>query len=362
MSQRKTRILVVDDSAFIRKALEMMLKEEPSFEVVGMAKNGREGVEMAKKYNPDVITMDVEMPVMDGLTALKHIMEANPKPVIMISSLTEEGADTTIKALELGAVDFIPKKFNYSSAEIVKIKEELFTKIKNLHGVNVDVKNSSNEPAPSRLEEKIREKEYAITATEIDKEKLKYDIIVIASSTGGPMALQKIILKLPENLPVPIVIAQHMPPLFTRSLARRLKDLSKLDVMEAEEHMVPEAGKVYLARGGQHLILKKKNSLVGFKYVKDKEGYLYKPSGDLLFDSAAEIYGERAIGVILTGMGKDGAQGLKTLHDKGAYTIAESENSCVIFGMPRAAIELGAVKSTLEVSKIADKLMLLLHS
>ena len=254
----KIKVLIVDDSAFIRKVLEMMINEDPECTVIGLAKNGKEGVEKAAELNPDVITLDVEMPVMNGLEALTNIMKNNPKPVIMISSLTEEGAEITIKALEIGAVDFIPKKIDLSSTEIIKIKAFLLTKIKDI------AKNSQQTKVEG--EEKISQVDSIIKKIGTLKEQTKfeaikhatykkgtqnYKILGIGSSTGGPMALQNVIPLLPDNFPLPIVIAQHMPPLFTKSLAKRLNELSNITVVEMKDKATLEAGVAYIGQGGK---------------------------------------------------------------------------------------------------------------
>lgn len=351
------KVLIVDDSAFIRKALEMMLKDDPRFQVVGTAKNGLEGVELCKKVRPDVVTMDVEMPVMDGLAALKKIMEVHPTPVIMISTLTLEGAEVTIKALELGAVDFIPKNINSSSAEIVKIKNELYQKLLSASQVDFSRYQKSQAAASTHFAEslKLREKQLALDAA-------RYKIIAIASSTGGPKTLQSILQKMPPNLPVPIVIAQHMPPMFTNSFAKRLDDILPFSVLEADHNMEIEPGKVYIGKGGYHLKLIRLMNRTVIKLIENSPGHLYKPSGDLLFESVAEIYRSNAIGVILTGMGDDGAKGLLKLKQAGAYTIAQDESTSLIYGMPKVAAELGAAKSVLPDYRIPDKLSLLLAS
>jgi two-component system chemotaxis response regulator CheB len=359
--KRQIKVLIVDDSAFIRKALEMMINENPQLQVVGTAKNGLEGVELCKKLNPDVVTMDVEMPVMNGLDALKKIMTEHPTPVIMVSTLTEEGAEVTLKALENGAVDFIPKKFDYSTAEIIKIKKELYAKLISVG--QIDFKRKQTEETtnvgPGHLLRKIKEKEYrAVKEVFSDK----YKIIAIASSTGGPMTLQKILPQLPANLPVPVIIAQHMPPVFTKSFATRLNEMLPLRVVEAENNMEIEPGTVYIGKGGYHIILKEIMNKIRIKLIEDMPGFLYKPSGDLLFESVAKLYGSKAIGIILTGMGSDGANGLLKLYQAGAYTIAQDESTSVIYGMPKAAAELGAAKTVLPVYQIPDKISLLLSS
>lgn len=364
-ASKRIKVLIVDDSAFIRKAIEMMLREEPDIEVVGLAKNGLEGVELASKLHPDVITMDVEMPIMDGLTALKTIMGENPTPVIMISSLTEEGADTTLKALELGAVDFIPKSIDFSTTEIIKIKSELVEKIRNSSKIKIRngifQSNKVESSFSSRLTEKIKEKEIHSVRGGTTRT-AQYKLIAIASSTGGPMTLQKIIPALPNPLPVPVVIAQHMPAIFTKSFANRLNALCPFEVLEVEHGMEMEPGKVYLGKGAHHLKITKAFDKYIFHLVEHVEGYLYKPSGDLLFESATKWFNGHMIGIVLTGMGKDGAEGLLKVKENGGYTIAQDEKTSVIYGMPKAAAEIGAAKAILPLDKIPDKIALLLFN
>ncbi len=361
--KNKIKVLIVDDSAFIRKALEMMVNEDPEMTVVGTAKNGKEGVEMAMELKPDVVTLDVEMPIMNGLEALEEIMKKSPRPVLMISSLTESGAEVTIKALELGAVDFIPKKINLSSTEIVKIKEDLISKIKNI------VKDSlKKEVIPEKIAKKKELLINKISTVKKDilekpsfvekfiQKNFSYEILGIGSSTGGPMALQNVIPLLPGNFPLPVVIAQHMPPVFTKSLAKRLNELSAVEVVEAEEHMPLEKGVVYIGQGGKHLSIKRVLNRNIIHIIPKDDKYLYKPSVDLLFETITEVYKNKIIAVLLTGMGKDGAMGLLKIKNMGGYTIAQDEESSVIYGMPKAAADLGAARKVLPLKKISDEI------
>jgi len=359
----KIKVLVVDDSAFIRKALEMMINEDPDCEVIGLAKNGKDGVEKAAELNPDVITLDVEMPIMNGLEALTNIMKTNPKPVIMISSLTEEGAEITIKALEIGAVDFIPKKIDLSSTEIIKIKASLLTKIKNIakYSKKVKVKGVEKISQVDSLIEKIgtlkeQTRFEASKHATYKKSVQDFKIVGIGSSTGGPMALQNVIPFLPDNFPLPIVIAQHMPPMFTKSLAKRLNELSNITVVEMEDRAPLEPGVAYIGQGGTHFIVKNAREKNILTLEGERKELLYKPSVDLLFTSLADVYRNKVVGVLLTGMGKDGAMGLLKIKNMGGYTIAQDEKSSVIYGMPKAAADLGAARSVLPIKKIAEEI------
>ena len=352
-SDKIIKVLVVDDSAFMRKALMMMLESDPQIKVVGTARDGQEGCEKVKSLKPDLVTMDIEMPRMDGLTALKNIMDENPTPVMMLSSLTTDGAGATLDAMDLGAVDFIPKELSYVSLDIVKIKEDLLKKIKNIarrkHILMARYKQAS---AFRRAKGTSGAMRTNITAHGnqgkstkpsvgkiIRKRNHHIDIIAVGSSTGGPPALQAVITKLPRNLPVGIVIAQHIPAMFTQSLAERLDRLSQVSVKEAENGETVEPGCVYIAPGGKHLILKKYTARAKIVITDKPETTLYKPCVDVMINSVVDLYGKSTLGVILTGMGNNGIVGLKKLREKGGKIIAQNEESCIVYGMPKAVIE-----------------------
>lgn len=352
-SDKIIKVLVVDDSAFMRKALMMMLESDPQIKVVGSARDGQEGCEKVKSLKPDLVTMDIEMPRMDGLTALKNIMDENPTPVMMLSSLTTDGAGATLDALDLGAVDFIPKELSYVSLDIVKIKEDLLKKIKDIarrkHILMARYKQAAAFKKAKGANDAMRtdikafdSRSRGVTASVskiIKKRNHHIDIIAVGSSTGGPPALQSVITKLPRNLPVGIVVSQHMPPMFTKSLADRLNNLSQVSVKEAEDGDVVEPGCVYIAQGGKHLILKKYASRSRIIITDKPETTLYKPCVDVMINSVADIYGKSTLGVILTGMGSNGVVGLKKVREKGGKIIAQNEDSCIVYGMPRAVIE-----------------------
>ncbi len=341
MSERKIKVLVVDDSAFMRKALSMMLESDPEIEVVATARDGSEAIDKIKTLKPDIVTLDVEMPRMDGLTALKIIMKECPLPVLMVSSLTTEGAKVTLEALKLGAVDFIPKQLSYVSLDIVKIKDELIQKVKSI--VN------------SKF---IRRKIYKYEVESIGKEKFKpvkkeFELVAIGVSTGGPVSLQEVLSKIPADFPVGIVIAQHMPPNFTRLLAERLNSISKIEVREASDGDVVRAKLALVAQGGRNLIFEKNG---GDKIVRivDFPDTLYKPSVDLMMSSASDVFGDKVLGVIMTGMGKDGLEGLRKVKEKGGYVIAQDEETSVVWGMPKAVVDAGLADSILPLEKIGE--------
>ena len=345
------KIVVVDDSAFMRKALTMMLEADPNIKVIGTARDGKEGFDKVMKLKPDLVTMDIEMPRMDGLTALKQIMDTYPVPVMMVSSLTTDGASATLDALELGAVDFIPKQLSYVSLDIVKIKDELLQKIKDIvkrkHILMARYKQQAAfkraKGAQSTLRTSIKPHvdttEAAAPVKIIGKRNHPVNIISIGSSTGGPPALQSVITKLPRNLPVGIVIAQHMPAMFTKSLADRLDKLSMISVKEGEDGEYVEPGMVYIAPGGRQMITKKIGMKTRITITDKPEDSIYKPSVNVLVNSVVEIYGKSMLAVMLTGMGSDGLTAFKVVKEKGGKIIAQNEETCVVYGMPRAVVE-----------------------
>jgi len=348
-------VLVVDDSAFMRKALSTMLDGDPDISVVGAARNGEEGLEMARRLQPDVITLDIEMPRMDGLTALRHIMMEMPRPVLMVSSLTTEGAEATLKAMELGAVDFIPKQLSRVSLDIVKIEKELRTKVKTV------AKRRMRAPRPVRKTEMVTRptppaEKPTIEPTQKTGKQIR-DIIAIGVSTGGPPAIQKVLSKLPEKFPACILIAQHMPKAFTNPFAKRLDAVSKIKVKEAEPGDRVQAGVAFVAPGGQHLSIEQKVSHINLCVSTDPQDALYKPSANVLISSVANGVGKRAIGVILTGMGNDGLEGIRLLKQKSGYILAQDDASCVVYGMPKAVVDAGLADEVLDIDDISQAMM-----
>ncbi|PLV57331.1 chemotaxis response regulator protein-glutamate methylesterase [Thermotoga sp. SG1] len=341
MSEKTIRVLVVDDSAFMRMVLKDIIDSQPDMKVVGFAKDGLEAVEKAIELKPDVITMDVEMPNLNGIEALKLIMRKAPTRVIMVSSLTEEGAAITIEALRNGAVDFITKPHGSVSMTFRQVAPELLEKIR--QAMNVDPRTLLFRPKVSRLT--------------INKPAVGGKIVVIGSSTGGPRSLDMIIPNLPKNFPAPIVVVQHMPPGFTKSLAMRLDSSSELSVKEAEEGEEPKPGYVYIAPGDYHLGLKVQNGKVSFYLDRSDKINNVRPAADFTLDKAAEIYKSKTIAVILTGMGKDGTKGAFKVKFYGGKVIAESEETCVVFGMPKSVIEEGYADYVLPAYKIPEKLI-----
>jgi two-component system, chemotaxis family, protein-glutamate methylesterase/glutaminase len=353
MSDRSTgppiRVLVVDDSAFMRTALKRMIESDPSLQVVGAAQNGLDAIEMAAALDPDVLTMDVEMPRLDGLGALRRVMRENPKPVIMISSLTKEGAEAAVEALECGAFDCIPKQLSYASLDILEIRDELVAKIKAAaESPHVASFKASAKPEPPPSAAILRHAPANFCPL----------LIAIGASTGGPKALQEMLPRLPADLPVGILIVQHMPPGFTAPFARRLQSLSSIRITEAENEQEIRAGHILLAPATWHMtVYRRTHSQFAVRLSKSPENTLHRPSVDVMMLSAADACGAQTMAVILTGMGSDGAQGMKSIAEKGGYTVGQDEASCAVYGMPRSCAEMGALKRVLPLDQIPDEIV-----
>ena len=358
MSQIKA--VVVDDSAFMRKSISIMLESDTDIQVVGVAKDGLEGYNLVKSLKPDIVTLDIEMPKMDGITALQKIMKDCPTSVIMLSSLTTEGADVTIKALEYGAADFIPKELSYINVNIIKIKDDLINRVKEI------VKQRSLRERLRRIQ-RVNEnlnpvKQKSPPAALKYLPQMNYRAIALGVSTGGPFSLQKVIPRLSKNINMPVFIVQHMPPKFTKSLAERLNNLSELEVKEAEDSETVRNGVVYIAPGGFHMtVVKSESGREIIRISKEPSNTLHCPSVDVMVESVVKLYGKNALGIIMTGMGKDGFEGIKKLKSEGGYCIAQDEESCVVYGMPKAIVDGGFadVVSPLEnISEVINKAVL----
>ena len=347
MTDSKIKVLIVDDSALMRRILGDILSSDPRIKVVGAAKDGVDCLAKIAQLSPDVVTLDVEMPNKDGLATLVEIMKTNPIPVIMVSSLTQEGAQTTLKALSLGCVDFVAKPSGSISLDIKDVGAELISKI---------IAAKSARIRPMGVSAARISAPRAASAPVLKKG--KRDIIAIAASTGGPMALQQLLTGLPGDIPVPIVITQHMPKGFTYSFAKRLNSVSKLTTVEAEEGMDLKPAHAYVAPGGSHLVVKRRANRTPYCGLSDAPPVLsVKPSANIMFYSIVDEFGGNVTAVILTGMGRDGADGAIVLHEKGAYIIAESPESCVVYGMPKAAVEAGIVDELIPLSNIPDAIL-----
>ena len=353
------RVLIVDDSAFMRRLLTEMIKGFPGFEVAGIAKNGAEAVEQVNMLKPDVVTLDVEMPIMDGLQALNEIMRTYPTPVVMVSSLTQEGADATIQALLLGAVDFIGKPTGSISLELVQKQEELQAKLKAAASSRRSVRKWGVEsPSATTVSKPAVTKAPRLPSRQGSKSITS--ICAIGTSTGGPKALETVIRSLPEELDVPIVIVQHMPAKFTASLAQRLNQLSKVHVMEASHHQRLEPGCVYIAPGGKHMEIIAAG-MSDFRIMIQEQNAVngHRPSVEVMFDSVTRLKGLHKTYVIMTGMGADGAKAMQRAKQSNplAVTVGEAESTCIVYGMPRAAAELKCVDHVLPLQQISRKLL-----
>ena len=350
--KNKIRVLIIDDSALVRSTMEQILNSDSEIEVMGKASDPFIAAEKIKKEIPDVITLDIEMPKMDGLTFLKKIMRQHPIPVVVISTLTEKGAKVALKALEYGAVEVLVKPKLNTKKLLEESTEKLCTAVKTAAGVKLG-RISANQ---IKVEPKLSADAILQKKTDLSLLKTTEKVVAVGASTGGTEALRQFLMELPLDCPG-VVIVQHMPELFTKQFALRLDGLCAITVKEAEDGDNVLRGQALIAHGSSHLILKRSGARY---YVEVKDGPLvnrHKPSVDVLFRSTARYAGRNAIGIIMTGMGADGAKGLLEMKTAGATTIAQDEKSCVVFGMPREAIALGAADYVLPLNEIAKKML-----
>lgn len=336
----KIRVLVVDDSAVLRRHLPRLLETDPDIEVVGVAANGLEAIEMVKKLRPDVVTLDVLMPVMDGLAALKRIMAEAPTAVIMVSVTTQEGARETVAALAAGALDVVSKESSRLPAEAGEKRRELLQKVRMAHAARPKIVQTA-ESARNKFRLLREESLRARPATGPLRDGRARSVIAIAASTGGPAALQSIIPQLPANLNAGIVIVQHISSGFTQALAERLDGMSELRVREAGDGDPILPGLALIAPAGIHMVARRTAGRLVVGLQNEPAGTLHCPAADVLFHSLAGCAGVETCGIVLTGMGDDGAQGLRAIREAGGWTIAQDEASAIIYGMPRRAVELG---------------------
>ncbi len=332
-----------------------MINEYPGLNVIGTARDGIDGLKKTEQLKPDIITLDVEMPRMDGLSMLEKLMESSPKPVIMLSSTTQIGAQTTLKALELGAIDFISKPSGSISLDIRKVQQELIEKI--LEAAKVNKKHFL--PCHPCTIDQVQQKSLQMDVLHDTKvyKKNKW-IIAIGTSTGGPRALQNVLPLLPKDIPAGIVIVQHMPPGFTKSLADRLNHLSAIEVREAHNLDRIEPGVALIAPGDFHMeVIKDKQGELHVKLNQEPPLGGHRPSVNVMMNSVGGIPGQSVMGVLLTGMGSDGAQGMEIIKDNNGITIAEDESTCVVFGMPRSAIKTGKVDCVVPIDRVASQIM-----
>lgn len=347
----KIKVLVVDDSSFFRRRVTHILSSNERIEVIGTAGDGKSGVEQALRLNPDVITMDVEMPIMDGITAVKQIMSKSPASIMMLSSHTSEGAKATLDALSAGALDFIPKPTNATPEAKEKFAAKLIERIVAMGSKHLRSTVSPVHVAPAEKESKTINKKVGRLAG-----KGNYKLVVVGASTGGPVAIQQLICSLPSDFSVPIVLVVHMPASFTKAYAERLNSISKLSVKEADNGDVLKPGTVFLAPGGRQLSFRKHNNELSLS-VSDGDGNeTYKPCVDLTFESAAEILRESVLAIVLTGMGSDGRHGADLLKQYNATVWSQDEESCVIYGMPQAIEKNGLSDMVLPLDQIGPSL------
>lgn len=384
------KVLIVDDSAFMRSALTRMLEEDPEIKVIGQAGDGEEGLRKVEELNPDLVTLDLEMPRLDGIGMLERLMKTNPKPVLIVSSLSVEGAEPTLRALEAGALDFIPK-YQEGGYSLDFLRRELHGKIKAvarrgrfmrpLASPRVESRSRVEVPAasgfrprpsfslsrnavssPSGVREQFRFPAHSLggaspmghvlpSAARVGRP--KRDIVAIGVSTGGPPAVQKVLSALPADFPACILIAQHMPATFTEAFARRLDNVCKIHVSEARGGDKIGPGLAYVCPGGRHLRLDMHGPLPFIDVVSEPADALYKPSVNVLMESAGNSMGRRVVGVTMTGMGSDGVEGSRILKEKGGYLIAQNEASCVVYGMPKAVVDAGLADEVVGVDSLA---------
>jgi two-component system chemotaxis response regulator CheB len=356
MAMQKIHVLVVDDSALIRKLLPEILQQDPDIEVIGTANDPFMAREMIKQLNPDVLTLDVEMPKMDGITFLRNLMRLRPMPVVMVSTLTEAGADITFEALELGAVDFVAKPKIDISHTLEEYSDELIAKVKAAAGARIQASNSlhkmsSPQSVAASGKESLTPLRFKTTDT----------LIAIGASTGGTEAIKEVLIRMPADAPG-IVITQHIPEAFSRPFAERMNGASAMTVCQAEDGQQILPGNAYIAPGNQHLMVERSGTRFLCRLDDGPPVNRHKPSVDVMFRSVAQNIGANAISVLLTGMGCDGAQGMKEMKEMGAATLAQDEKSSVVWGMPGEAVKLGCVDQVLPLQKITDELLKLTNS
>jgi len=374
------KVLVVDDSSFFRRRVSEILGQDSDIQVIGFAINGREAVEKTAQLRPDMITMDVEMPVLDGISAVKEIMASNPTPILMFSSLTRAGATATLDALDAGAMDFLPKKFEdiaRNNEDAIKLLQAKVKEIGNKRIPRAFKPITHQKPAARSVPDKIsntassirqpdRSFQRSTTASTLTKTQnnvptrasgKQYKLVAIGTSTGGPVALQNVLTQLPANFPHPILLIQHMPAAFTPAFAARLNGLCKIKVKEAQQGDRLDPGTAYLAPGGQQMMVEGRGGSKTLRVFEDNsERITYKPSVDVTFASIAKAYQGDVLAIILTGMGADGRDGARMLKQTGATIWAQDEKSCVVYGMPQAVANAGLSSESLALDDIATRI------
>lgn len=373
------KVLVVDDSSFFRRRVSEIVNQDPELEVIGMANNGAEAVKLAAELKPQVITMDIEMPVMDGITAVRQIMASHPTPILMFSSLTHDGARATLDALDAGALDFLPKRFEdiaTNKDEAIRLLQQRVKALGRRRLFRPIVRPSTPQPqasAPSRPaapsssprqtvtadsaatnRQPVRRASGAVPARASGKQ---YKLLLIGTSTGGPVALQRILTQFPADYPHPILLVQHMPAAFTPAFASRLNGLCKIEVKEAANGDMLRPGCAYLAPGGMQMMLERSGATGRIKVLAGNEDMNYKPCVDITFASASKAFGGDVLAVILTGMGADGREGARMLKGVGATIWAQDEASCVVYGMPQAVTAAGISSQSISLDNMAEAIL-----
>ncbi len=383
------KVLVVDDSSFFRRRLTEIIAADPELTVIGTANNGKEAIEKARELRPDVITMDVEMPVMDGIQAVREILKTQRLPILMFSSLTHDGAKATLEALEAGAVDFLPKKFEDIARDKSEAIELLRQRIKAVARRRLFVKAASTPASsaqttttrptsaptagssasiartPAARSELLRSTAERTESTDVAQHERpfkasgkQYKLVAIGTSTGGPVALQTIITALPANFPLPIVLIQHMPAAFTGAFAARLNSLAKIEVKEAVDGDILRPGVAYLAPGGKQMLLDGTDSAAKLRIKEDDSPRItFKPSVDITFGTAAKVFNDKVLAIVLTGMGSDGRDGARLLKQFGSKIWAQDEASCVVYGMPQAVTAAGLTDHEVSLPDVANKIL-----
>ncbi|MFH7818103.1 protein-glutamate methylesterase/protein-glutamine glutaminase [Neobacillus thermocopriae] len=355
---KKYRILVVDDSAFMRRAICQILESDPHFTVVGIARNGLDAIEKVERLQPDLVTMDIEMPEMNGLAALEHIMKTFPTPIVMLSSYTKEGAKETVKALDLGAVDFFLKDSLLKNQADTKQVKEFLNRLREIIEAKLPKNAYDKRVIETKTSTIFDSNQLQIKRVGKDK-RLAYDLVFIGCSTGGPSALKAILPYFPKDFPVPIVVAQHMPSGFTKPLADRFNSLCELHVKEAQNGETILPGNIYIAPSGYQTQFEKR--LDGtVQFIVDQEEVsktMFKPSINISLTSAAPIFAERLLVIILTGMGVDGMEGCGRVKKHRGTVFVEAEESCVVYGMPKAVLEAGYADGQFLLSKMFQQIM-----
>lgn len=358
----RQKVLVVDDSTFMRKIISDIINNDPYLQVVDTAKSGKECLDILEKLRPDVITLDIEMPGISGLEVLEQIVKNKNIPVVMISGHNSSGTDNKIKALEIGAIDFVTKPSGTLSLDLSILKDEIVNKVRKAADIGIRIKSQSTS-LPTSSSNNFPSAKNLVNSNKINLENMKKKdsrlkkVVAIGTSTGGPKALQELIPRLPKDIPAGILIVQHMPKGFTKSLADRLNALSNIYVKEAKDGDEVLAGVAYLAPGDYHMQII--NSYDGKYYIKlnqDPPRSGHRPSVDTMFESVSKL-GLKTVGVIMTGMGQDGVEGMLKMKEAGSYNIAEDQSTCVVFGMPKVAIERKCVDKILPLPNIADEVI-----